>query len=325
MIRIGILLAFTSLLPARDWTQHPAVIQMDTAQDIFAIGDAHSDHDRLATLLAAAKLIDQPRNPQWTGGKSVVVLTGDFIDKGPQALQTIGLLRSLQTNAARAGGRIIILAGNHEIEFLASPHSKKAEEFVNELTRAGMNAKAIASCKGDLGEFFCSLPFAARVNDWFFSHAGNTQGRTMKQLIADLESGVDVDGYSSKQLLDENSLLEARLGNDPWFARNGADAKATLQAYTAALGVHHIVQGHQPNAVTLPDGTKRSPGEMFQRYGLIFLEDTGMSEGVNNSRGGLLRIRQNEATGICSDGSSATIWDKSTHADVGRMPPCGVQ
>jgi hypothetical protein len=59
-------------IASRDWTKNPAVVQFDTPEDIFAIGDPHGDPKRLAGALAAAKLIDgatiTPNRVKWTGG-----------------------------------------------------------------------------------------------------------------------------------------------------------------------------------------------------------------------------------------------------------------
>ena len=101
--------------------------------------------------------------------------------------------------------------GNHEAEFLANPHSSKSDEFARELRGAHLDPSDVASCHSEIGEFLCGLPMAAKVNDWFFCHAGNTSGRTLSRLRTDLESGVDHDGFATQQLIGGDSLLEARL------------------------------------------------------------------------------------------------------------------
>jgi len=35
----------------RDWTKNPALVQIDTAANLFAVGDAHGDYARLARAL----------------------------------------------------------------------------------------------------------------------------------------------------------------------------------------------------------------------------------------------------------------------------------
>ena len=315
----------------RNWDKHPAIVQVDTEQPIYVIGDPHADPDRLSALLVGAKIIAAPV-PQppsalsWTADKAVVVFTGDLIDKWSKSLEVIALVQSLQSAAANQGGQVIVTMGNHEAEFLADPTADKTKDFQNELAAAKMNPADIAACQGELGKFLCQLPFAARVNDWFFSHGGNTAGRTLSKLASDLQSGVDKDGFETSELTAGDSLLEARLDNSPWFEpQGGANAKTTLQNYCTALGVHHIVQGHQPGSVTFDDGTKRKAGEMFQRYGLIFLEDTGMSQGVEDSHGAALLIspKNQTATAICFNGTSTVIWDNQAHQNQGSIPPCG--
>ena len=160
---------------------------MDTPGDIFAIGDPHGDPQRLAGALAGAKLIDDASSPpdkvKWAGGKSILVVTGDLIDKWKDSLGVIMLLRTLKSDAATHGGRVIITMGNHEAEFLADPLGDKTSEFSAALKAAGLNPQDVGNCSGDLGQFLCQLPIAARVKDWFFSMpATRTTGRSSKSV-----------------------------------------------------------------------------------------------------------------------------------------------
>lgn len=335
-MRLPVLVLFACALASaasRDWVKNPAVVELNTTAEIYAIGDAHSDYARLASAMLAAGLIaavpQHPEDVQWSAGPAVLVTTGDMIDKGPRAIDVLRLLRSLQVSAALKGGRVIVLAGNHEAEFLADPAAPKGHEFAAQLKSQGIRPSDVGACKTDLGEFLCSLPFAARVNDWFFSHAGNTAGRSLAQINSDLREGFSKNGYSTPQLIGDNSLLEARLngkkGATPWIDAGPPDRgeKQLLAAYTAALGVKHIVEGHVPSEVPFADGVVRKPGEMFQRFGMLFLIDTGMSEGVDNSRGAVLRITSKDATAICPDGKQTLVWDAAHNQPLGRAAPCG--
>lgn len=317
----------------RDWARYPAVVQLDTSGDIFAIGDAHSDYVRLVSAMNGAGLIDGapagPGDVAWRAGHAVLVITGDMIDKGPRGVDVLRLLVNLQSSALRQGGRVIVLAGNHEAEFLADPSAPKGREFASQLTAAGVRPRDVAACKGDLGAFLCSLPFAARVNDWFFSHAGNTAGRSLSQIETDIETGFAKDGYATQQLIGDYSLLEARLngtgpGRKPWIDRApGHDEKQLLESYTSALGVRHIVEGHVPSEVKFADGIVRSPGQMFQRFGMLFLIDTGMSQDVDDSLGAVLRITADEAFAVCPDGKRTLLWDSTRRQPTGRAAACG--
>ena len=333
---------------ARDWATNPAIARIDRQPDhLYAIGDVHGDLDRLVALLVRANLIDtkssQPGQVRWTGGNSVLVLTGDLIDKGPHPVAVIRLLAAMRDAASRAGGQVVITMGNHEAEFLSGKTKKAASKaattvlpnsFLDDLERNRLDREAILGCHGDIGEFLCSLPFAARVGDWFFSHAGNTAGRSLLQLSQNLERGVTTDGFLTNELSDPDSILQARLGAENlWFRpslqpnKKGPEGQQTergvLAADAAALGVSHMVQGHQPGEVEFADGVVRHKGEMFQRWGLLFLIDTGMSQDINDSKGAVLSVSQGKnAVAICPDGMQTPLWDEGTKQDSGRAVLC---
>lgn len=313
----------------RDWVEHPAIVQIDTHEDIYVMGDVHGDYERLLKVLATAGIIAgksaEPEAVEWRAHGAVLVFTGDLIDKWKHSIKIIALVHALQDKASAKGGQVIVLMGNHEAEFLADPTKKKVQDFATELDDDGFSPEQIAHCQGDLGQFLCGLPFGARVNDWFFSHAGNTQGRQLAQLISDLQDGVDGDGFGTPQLIGEDSVLEARLGDSPWFDREGSSEQQVLTQYADALGVAHLVQGHQPGKVVFADGVQRKSGAMFQRYGLIFLVDVGMSQGVDKSKGAILRIKttkSSEAVVICASGKKTVIWDDQRKPQIGKAAPC---
>lgn len=330
--------ALASLLSAggpavvRDWTANPVVTQIDTTSDIFAVGDAHSDYVHLVRALDAAGVIaGRPARPEevhWNAGRAVLVSTGDMVDKGPRAMDVLRFYQILRVQARAAGGNVVVLAGNHEAEFLADPEAKKGAEFARQLKEAGVNPADVAECKGAVGTFLCSLSFAARVNDWYFSHAGRSSGRTLSQISTDLRAGVEKDGFRTKELVGEDSPLEGRPAADgkQWFDSGmpAKDEKQLLSDWTHAMRVAHIVQGHEPSEISFADGVTRKKGEMFQRYGLIFFIDTGMSEGVDDSDGAVLHITNHghEAIAVCPDGKQTSIWDARSNQDIGRAAVC---
>lgn len=130
-------------------------------RNIIAIGDAHGDYYSFAAVLINAGLI----NPdlKWTGGRSILVQMGDILDRGPDPLFIDNLLDNLQLQARRAGGDIIRLVGNHELEvlrknyFITSLPYFQIEPFRAKLAQAILKGKWQAS-------------FAAR--GYLFTHAG---------------------------------------------------------------------------------------------------------------------------------------------------------
>ncbi|HET9426786.1 MAG TPA: metallophosphoesterase [Allosphingosinicella sp.] len=81
-------------------------------QRIVAVGDLHGDFEAYRGIIRAAALVD--RRDRWAGGRTVFVQTGDIADRGPDSRKIIRHLMRLQREAARAGGEVIVLVGNHE-------------------------------------------------------------------------------------------------------------------------------------------------------------------------------------------------------------------
>jgi hypothetical protein len=82
------------------------------SQRIVAVGDLHGDWEAWQAIARAAGLIDA--RGRWSGGAATLVQLGDVPDRGPDTLKIIRHLQSLQRQAARKGGRVIALVGNHE-------------------------------------------------------------------------------------------------------------------------------------------------------------------------------------------------------------------
>lgn len=89
----------------------PAAAQPAPAR-IVAVGDLHGDFSAWLDIARAAGLIDASNN--WAGGRTVLVQTGDITDRGPDSLKIIRHLQQLDRQAKVAGGRVVVLVGNHE-------------------------------------------------------------------------------------------------------------------------------------------------------------------------------------------------------------------
>jgi hypothetical protein len=157
--------------------------------------------------------------------------------------------------------------GNHEAEFFANPNNSKTTDadtgFNTELAHDHIDCGSVAPGIEPRGAWLAARPIGARIGKWFFAHAGQTHG----QSIADLNASYA--GHSFTDLTPADSILEAR----DWFA--DAPANAT------ALGVDHIVVGHDPNAL--------GPTGSIAHSANVFRIDCGMSPDVDYSTGCLLR------------------------------------
>ena len=83
-----------------------------TPARIVAVGDLHGDYAAWIDIARSAGVIDAKN--RWSGGRTTLVQAGDITDRGPDSLKIIKHLRKLEKEAAKAGGRVVVLLGNHE-------------------------------------------------------------------------------------------------------------------------------------------------------------------------------------------------------------------
>ena len=118
-------LAFAGgLLVLAGWVSVPraqapsaAPCNVTTTERVVAIGDVHGAYDQFVAILRAAGLVNT--RDRWSGGRAVLVQTGDIVDRGKDSRKVIELLRRLEREARSAGGQVIALTGNHEFMRLA--------------------------------------------------------------------------------------------------------------------------------------------------------------------------------------------------------------
>jgi hypothetical protein len=179
---LALAFVLTSFLCGSFFTAAPQV----SGQRVVAIGDIHGDLDAFVGILQRARLIDPVK--RWSGGQSILVQTGDFLDRGPNARGVMDLLMSLQKDAQRRGGRVVVLMGNHEamnifgdLRYVSDKdYANFADDRADTRKRkpdptkpAGFAERCAAlGPTGLYGKWLRSLPAIARVNDSIFLHGG---------------------------------------------------------------------------------------------------------------------------------------------------------
>jgi hypothetical protein len=82
-------------------------------EKLVAVGDVHGNFDDFRLILRRTGLMnDQNR---WIGGTATLVQTGDLLDRGPRGREVMDLLMGLEKDAAKNGGQVVPLLGNHEV------------------------------------------------------------------------------------------------------------------------------------------------------------------------------------------------------------------
>jgi hypothetical protein len=79
---------------------------------VVAVGDLHGDYQAWQDIARGAGLINAKGH--WVGGKTVLVQLGDVTDREPDSLKIVRGLQQLEREAARKGGKVYVVLGNHE-------------------------------------------------------------------------------------------------------------------------------------------------------------------------------------------------------------------
>jgi len=85
----------------------------DPHSRMVALGDLHGDLDNALETLRRLRVVDT--NGNWSGGRTILIQTGDLLDRGPNSVGLVTLFRGLQREARVAGGDVVLILGNHEL------------------------------------------------------------------------------------------------------------------------------------------------------------------------------------------------------------------
>jgi hypothetical protein len=143
-------------------------------QRVVAIGDLHGDLDILRNILRAAEVLDEETDSWKEGCTNIVVQLGDVVGRGPHAPAILQLLHRLKGEAAKAGGRVITLSGNHEMMSLMGSINYVHPQLLEE--SGGANGfRYLFGVGGRYGRMFAEDSFAAAlIGDVVYVHGGLT-------------------------------------------------------------------------------------------------------------------------------------------------------
>jgi hypothetical protein len=232
-----------------------------------AIGDLHGDLEATRKVLRLAGAIDA--KDAWVGGKLVVVQTGDAVDRGDDDRSILDLLERLKGEAARAGGELVAMSGNHEImnagfdfryvtprAFASFADIKAKNDGVAaalEHVDAPARGRAAAFAPGGpYATMIARRPVIHRSGDTMFVHGGI--------LPKHVTFGIDrINDETAAWLLGQKSEPPRPIGQEDgplwtrmYSAAPGREECATLVQTLAMLGAKRMVMGHtvQRNGVS---------------------------------------------------------------------------
>ena len=106
ILTLGLLLALLAGAPTQP-------LNGQGAPRVVAVGDIHGAIAEFKSILKTTGLADD--SGRWSGGKAVLMQTGDYMDRGAGTRAVLDLLMALERQAKDAGGRVFAALGNHEV------------------------------------------------------------------------------------------------------------------------------------------------------------------------------------------------------------------
>ncbi|HMD37585.1 MAG TPA: metallophosphoesterase [Vicinamibacterales bacterium] len=296
----------------------PSKCAIDGVERIVAVGDVHGAYDRFVELLKVVGLVDE--HLQWIGGRAHLVQTGDVVDRGPDSLKALDLLRRLRGEAEKAGGAVHPLIGNHEAMRLLGDMryvdpgeyqafvTPKSEGLRRQYVLQDTDARTLADTplglvemrnafgrSGDYGNWLRSLDAVVRVNGVMFMHGSlslQTAARSCDDInnVVRRELGRDIEATR----MDPQATLAAGENGPLWYRGINTISEGDVDQILAKSGARAIVVGH----------TVSQTGRIGVRFdGKVFSIDTGMQPAyVPTGRAAALEIAGDVFTAIYADG-----------------------
>ncbi len=220
---------------------------------IFIIGDVHGNYQFVEDILVNNAIISENKNWRWGNGHLVFI--GDIFDKGDHVTEILWLIKKLEKQAFKEGGRVHLIYGNHEVMNLFGDDRYVSDKYLYLTEEAGIRYSELFSMNFDLGRWLRSLNTVIQINDILIVHAGISPEIIERQLsIKDINTYIH--NYLHKDsiyAIDSSGVL--LLGNDgPLWYRGyvmnlAGRERITEQEFNEIrefYNVNRIIFGHTP-------------------------------------------------------------------------------
>ena len=219
------------------------------ASRIIAIGDIHGNFRNFKLLLINNKIVDKQLN--WINGSTHLVLPGDVLDRGSKSTECIWLIRKLEVQAAKAGGKVHFLLGNHEY-MVSQGDLRYLDKKYSKLHRYRYDR--LFSPTTEFGKWLRTKNVVEKINGYIFSHAGISPklaktGLSLKKINHLFRELIDIDFvYNEPDKKKEKLFKILQKGNGPvWYRGYYKNKKPTQKKFNSILTRYKakkIIVGH---------------------------------------------------------------------------------
>lgn len=270
-----------------------------------AISDIHGQHDLFIDLLLAQGVIDTSLNWNYTDGHLVVV--GDVFDRGDKVTESLWFLFNLEKQARKAGGKVHLLLGNHEVMVLHGDIGYIHPKYRYTSGASRTNYPDLFNEQTVLGQWLRSKSVTVSINDYVFVHGGfskkvidkeNSLSKINKVFKEDILPE-KVIGYDTTEFISNLYFENGPLWYRGYANPEGFDA-AQAEYILSKLNKESIIVGHtsMPQVMSLFDNriVLIDSSIKFGKSGeLLIFEDDILYRGLQN--GDKLLLDSNDKEG----------------------------
>ncbi len=137
---------------------------------ILVLTDPHAELESFVTTLQNNGVMDSKY--RWTFGKNQLVINGDILDRGDDATTILWLTYKLEQEAAKKGGRVSYLMGNHEDMVLKGDDRYLNDKYPQLADTLNIAHKSLYAKNTLFGDWIRSKNLIQVIDDYIFVHAG---------------------------------------------------------------------------------------------------------------------------------------------------------
>ena len=222
-------------------------------EKVFVMSDPHGRLDCVISLLQGNGVID--KNYNWSFGNNHLMVIGDIFDRGKDVPQIFWLFYKLEDEAAKAGGTVSFLLGNHEPLVLANDLRYTKDKYKVLAQILNMDYPKLFGSDTELGKWLGTRNTMQTIGSDLYVHAGlgkNFYDRNLS--IPTVNEEMSKALFMNKKERRALSPLTAFLyGNDGpiWYrglvrtdAKYHPMAQDSLQMVMERYQAKHIIVGH---------------------------------------------------------------------------------
>jgi len=276
---------------------------------VAALSDFHGQYDLMIELLTNNRIIDE--NKKWLFGNGHFVITGDIFDRGDKVTEILWFLYNLEQQAEKAGGKIHLTLGNHEVMILNGDLRYLYDKYPTVASLLKKPFQELFSKKSVLGNWLRSKPVLVKVNELLFAHGGfhpklaekkvtlETINEVFKANLVKAELNQPREGFAKFLHKSHGPIWYRGYFSQDKNKDNGASS-AEIDLLLKHFKVKHLIVGHtsqkqietryQGRVIAIDSSIKRG------KYGeILFIkkEDSGTSKMWRGSLSGEVLPLQN--------------------------------